>query len=76
MPTIGHPSKTITIPPKNASEDLIFLRCTKKRNVRSKPIIHAKPHINNICGTQHAKFELNQNNYTKIKINISVVHFQ
>lgn len=42
----------MTIPPKNASDDLIFFRCTKNRNVRSRPIIQANPHINKICGNR------------------------
>lgn len=48
MPINGHPSNTITIPPKNANDDLIFFRCTKNRNVRSKPMIQANPHMNKI----------------------------
>lgn len=52
MPINGHPSNTMTIPPKKHSDDLIFFRCTKNRNVLSKPMIQANPHINKIYGDE------------------------
>lgn len=48
IPMIGHPNKTITIPPKNAIDALIFCRLKKNLNVRSRPITQANPHINKI----------------------------
>lgn len=48
MPTIGHPNKTIVMPPKNANDALIFCRLKKNLNVRSSPITQAKPQMNKI----------------------------
>lgn len=36
------------MPPKNAKDALILLRLKKKRNVLSRPMTHARPHINSI----------------------------
>lgn len=35
---------------------MIFFRCTKNRNVLSKPIIQVKPHINKIYGRKSNEF--------------------
>jgi len=48
MPSIGHPNKTIIIPPKNAAEPLALCHWKKNRNVLSNPITNAKPLKNNI----------------------------
>ncbi len=48
MPTIGHPSKTMMMPPKKAVEPLALCHWKKNRNVLSRPITKAKPLMNKI----------------------------
>lgn len=48
MPINGHPTNTMTMPPKNAIDALTFFRWKKNLNVRSKPMTHANPHMNKI----------------------------
>lgn len=44
------------IPPKNAIDAFILCFWKKKRNVRSKPITHAKPAMNRICRKTHKSY--------------------
>jgi len=48
IPNRGQPSSTTDIPPKNATDAFILCFWKKNLKVRSRPITHAKPAMNNI----------------------------
>jgi len=48
IPIMGHPKRTITIPPKKARVPLTLCLWKKNLNVLSNPITLAKPQINRI----------------------------
>lgn len=53
MPISGKPTSTTMMPPKKATEPLILCFWKKKRNVRSKPMTHARPARKRICRESH-----------------------
>lgn len=65
IPTIGHPKRTIKIPPKNEIEALIFCLWKKNFNVRWTPITQLRPTMNNI-------YKNNNNNIFIIKYTIKM----
>ena len=48
MPIMGHPKRTMTIPPKKAPLPLALCHWKKNLKVLSKPMTHARPDRNKI----------------------------
>lgn len=48
MPTIGHPRRTIVIPPKKDTDAFTLCLWKKKKNVLCNPMMQARPLIKSI----------------------------
>ena len=62
MPIMGHPKSTVKMPPIKKPVAFSLCRWKKKRNVRSNPMMKAKPLMNKICirggGEEQRQFKL------------------